>query len=276
MSRYLTPSKIGLLILIELYVESNISSSAISIVSFILSHLLSHTPKPHSPESISYWQFFSHTLPLTLDLKSFELLLAFHPASSSFQCATLWDYFQKKLWDIDSLDALHVFFSRRTNLLARTHEEIKKDNEMGIPLPSEDMILLSRTSPLGSFIRKSSIEFERLKFCDSVALWTAFNRWRYGDKYDHTINKEGFPKWVGNMVLNEQEKHKGKYSVEKLGLIVHSSMELHDTSESYVSTDDVGKLLEFQVEKMQSKFPHLSVKLVFNFKDSGIEFLLKS
>ncbi|POS86635.1 hypothetical protein EPUL_001383 [Erysiphe pulchra] len=254
MSRYLTPSKIGLLILIELYVESNISSSSISIITFILNHLLSHAPKPQSPESISYWEFFSHTIPLTLDIKSFESLLASCPASSSFQCATLWDYFQKKLRDIDSLDALHVFFSRRTNLLVRSREEIKKDNEMGIPLPSEDMILLSRTSPLGSFIRKSSIEFERLKFSDSVTLWTAFNRWRYSDKCECTTNEEEVPKWVGDMLINDQEKCKGKNPMKKLGLIVYTPVESHDTAESYISTDDVGKLLEFQVEKMQKSW----------------------
>ncbi|RKF64418.1 Anaphase-promoting complex subunit 5 [Erysiphe neolycopersici] len=266
MSRYLTPSKIGLLILIELYVESNISSSTISIMSFILNHLLPHAPKPQSPESISYWQFFSHTLPLTLDLKSFESLLDSHSASSSSQCATLWDSFQKKLWDIDSLDALHVFFSQLTNLLVRTHEEIKKDNEIGIPLPSKDMILLSRTSPFGSFIRKSSIEFERLKFCDSIALWTAFNRWRYGDKCDHMTNKEAIPKWVGDMVLNDLENNKGKDSKEKFGLIVYTPLKSHDTEESYISTDDVGKLLEFQVEKMQRFGNRVPVEIMTRFK----------
>lgn len=267
MNRYLTPSKIGLLILIELYVESNVPNSTIPIVSFILNQLLSHSPKPQSPESISHWQYFSHPLSFTLDLESFELLLAPHPTSSNFQCTTLWDYFLKKIWDIDSLDALHDFFSHRTSLLVKTREEIKKSNELGIPLPSDDKILLSRTSPFGSFIRKSSIEFERLKFNESVALWTAFNIWRhsYNPTQPKKTDKTSAPAWTGDVALNYQDKYSGKNSGEKLELF-HTSMGSQDIAGCRISTDDVGKLLEFQVEKMQRFGNRVPVQIMTKFK----------
>lgn len=164
MTRYLTPSKIGLLVLIELYTDGIVStSSTISILSFILAQLLPSSSVKQSGKASSTPQY------PVLNLDTFESLLKQHNAGSGHPGRSLWDHFLAKIWKIDSLDALHDFFARLNNLLAKPREEIKKDGEMGIPPPSGDMILLSRISPFGSFLRKSKIEFERLKFGDVLS-----------------------------------------------------------------------------------------------------------
>lgn len=248
MTRYLTPAKIGLLSLIELYTDAIVpTASTIPILSFILSQLIPATaksqPKTSAPPQI---------LPFILDLKSFETLLAAHPAASGLPGRSLWDHFLKKVWEIDSLDALHVFFAQRTNLLAKSRDEIKKDGEMGIPPPSEDMILLSRTSPCGAFVRRAKLEFERLRFSDALSLWTSFCSWREGSRKYWTRRNGGLGRWAGDRALEEGEEDWGTDATEMLELVAYGTARVEGESAGSVSTDDVEKLLEFQVEQMQS------------------------
>ena len=255
MARFLTPSKIGLLALIELYTDAIVpTSSTIHILSFILNQLLPATFKAQYKKSSS-----SESLPFILDLKSFETLLSSLPAASGHPGRSLWDHFLKKLWDINSLDALHVFFDRRIYLLAKSREELKKDAELGIPPPSEDMILLSRTSPFGSFVRRSKIEFERLRFSDAQALWTAFTRWRHDSKRYWARRNGELGRWAGDKPLEEGEEEWGMEATEMLELVAYGGLSLEDNQEGSVSTHDVEKLLEFQVEQMQSRYLENSV-----------------
>ncbi|RKF73908.1 Anaphase-promoting complex subunit 5 [Golovinomyces cichoracearum] len=267
MNHYLTPSKIGLLVLIEIYTESFVlNSSTIPIISFVLNQLLPHAPKTHRSESISSLEPLSRKLPFILDLKSFELLLVPHFATFSLLDTNLWDYFLKKLWNINSLDTLHVFFMGRKNLLVKSREEIKKDNEMGIPPPSEDMILLSHTSPFGSFIRKSCIEFERLKFSDTVDLWTTFVNWRRDSKPHWATENANVRDWTGDKALNDIERSSGILSTEILRNVVYRSTDSEDPEKTYVSTDNIEKLLEFQVEKMQRLGNRIPCEVMSRFK----------
>lgn len=249
MTRFLTPAKIGLLALIELYTDAIVpTSSTLPVLSFILNQLIPATIKSQIKEPAS-----SGFLPFVLDLKSFEFLLAAHPAASGLPGRSLWDHFLKKLWEIDSLDTLHVFFAQRTNLLARTRDDIKKDAELGIPPPSDDMILLSRTSPCGAFVRRSKVEFERLRFSDALSLWTAFSRWREESRKYWTRRNGGLGRWAGDKALAEGEEEWGTDATELLELVAYGASNVDNEYGGDVSTDDVEKLLEFQVEQMQSK-----------------------
>ena len=262
MTRFLTPSKIGLLALVELYTDAIVpTSSTIPILSFVLNQLLPNNLKSQ-PRDLASLQ----ALPFLLDLKAFETLLAAHPAASGLPGRSLWDHFLKKIWDIDSLDALHVFFARRSNLLAKSREELKKDGEMGIPPPSEDMIILSRTSPFGSFVRRSKVEFERLRFGDALALWTAFKKWRHDSKTYWSRRNGALGRWVGDSALADGEEEWGMEATEMLELVAYGGLSLEDTDEGCVSSDDVEKLLEFQVEQMQSKLP---AYLIIHEADAG-------
>jgi anaphase-promoting complex subunit 5 len=159
-----------------------------------------------------------------------------------------------KLWEIDSLDALHLFFARRSNLLAKTREEAKKDNEMGIPPASHDMIILSRTSPVGSFVRRARFEFDRLSFSYAQALWAAFVRWRHESR-SYWARKNGMlDRWAGDKPLADGESEWGVQAIETLELIAYGGLSTQDDEKGLISSDDVEKLLEFQIDQMQSEF----------------------
>ena len=248
MPRFLTPAKIGLLALIELYTYAIVPTSAtIPVLSFIIDQLL--PSKPSSASSLS-----PEPLPFLLTIKSFESLLATHPSASGVPGRTLWDYFLKKLWEIDSLDALHTFFDGSSNLLMKARDEMKKDGELGIPPPAADMIILSRTSPFGSFVRRAKIEFDRLPFNDSVSLWTSFVRWRQDAAAYWARRNGGLRRWAGDKALSEGEEQWGIEATEMLETITYHGLLEGEIVEGSVSTDDVEKLLEFQVDQMQSMY----------------------
>ncbi|KAH8589565.1 anaphase-promoting complex subunit 5-domain-containing protein [Bisporella sp. PMI_857] len=264
MTRYLTPSKIGLLALIELYTDAIIpTASTIPILSFILNQLLpSATQKFKSTPSAS-----SQPIPFILSPKEFETLLATYPAAHGLPGRTLWDHFLKKIWDIDSLDALHVFFDRRAHLLAKTHEEIKRDSEMGIPPPAPDMIILSRTSPFGSFVRRAKVEFERLRFSDVTALWTSFVSWRQDTRAYWTRRSGGaLSKWAGDRALVDGQAEWGIEGNEMLHLVAYGNVSTQHAGEGYVSTGDIEKVLEFQVEQMQKMGSRIPMEVKDKFK----------
>jgi anaphase-promoting complex subunit 5 len=249
MTRFLTPAKVGLLALIELYTDAIVpTSSTINVLSFILNQVLPSALSKSHLKSLTT----SEALPFILDLKSFETLLSAQPSAAGLPGRTLWDHFLKKLWDIDSLDALHEFFARRTNLLAKTGEETKRDNDIGIPPPSPDMIILSRTSPFGSFVRRSKVEFERLRFGDALSLWTAFVKWRRDSRTYWARRSGSLGRWAGDKALVEGKEEWGIGATETLELVAYGGFSIEDAAEGCVSTDDVEKLLEFQVEQMQS------------------------
>jgi len=248
MTRFLTPVKIGLLALIELYTEAFVpNASTIPILSFVLDQLLpsTSTVQPHYDPSTT-------SLPFILDLKSFETLLSTHLAASGLPGRTLWDHFLRKLWDIDSLDALHVFFAQRSQLLAKTKDELKQESQLNILPSAPDVILLSPTSPFGSFVRRSKVEFERLQFNDGVSLWMSFTRWRAGTKTHWARKNGGLGRWTGDKALDEGEEEWGERATEMLEMVAYGNLDAVDEVDGLVSTDDVQKLLEFQVEQMQS------------------------
>lgn len=248
MPRFLTPAKIGLLALIELYTYAIVPTSAtIPVLSFIIDQLL--PLKPASETSTA-----TEPLPFLLNIKSFETILAAHPSASGVPGRTLWDYFLKKLWEIDSLDALHAFFEESMNLLAKARDEIKKDGEIGIPPPAEDMIVLSRTSPFGSFVRRAKLEFDRLRFSDSVSLWTSFVRWRQDTAAYWAKRNGGLRRWAGDKALREGEPEWGVEATEMFESITYRGLLEDEKVAGGISTDDVEKLLEFQVDQMQSMF----------------------
>lgn len=248
MPRFLTPSKIGLLALIELYTYAIVPTSAtIPILSFIIEQLL----PPNQPSTITT---SSQALPFILDVKSFEAVLAAHPSASGVPGRTLWDYFLKKLWDINSLDSLHTFFEKSVNLLMKARDDIKKDGDIGIPPPAPDMIVLSRTSPFGSFVRRAKVEFDRLQFSDSISLWTAFIRWRQDTAAYWARRNGGLRRWAGDKALSEGEIQWGVEATEMLETIAYGGLPKGERVEGTVSTDDAEKLLEFQVDQMQSMY----------------------
>jgi anaphase-promoting complex subunit 5 len=256
MARYLTPANIGLLCLIELYTDSAVPiSSTVHILSFIVSNLLpSSLPTPRNRFSGKEKQ--EESINFIIAIEDFERLLGGYPSASGLPGRTLWDIFLMKLWDINSLHALHVFFERRSHLFAKTREDTQMDTDIGIPPPSQAMILLSRVSPIGAFVRRAQLEFTRLKFQDALNLWTSFIAYRQVTLSTWSRKTPNAGTWSSDAMLDEAGREWGENVLQTFVNVGYPNVfTQHGQADLLVSTNDIEKLLEFQIEQMQSKLP---------------------
>ena len=240
MSRYLTPSKVGLLALITIYTESLVPTAAsIPILSFIVSHLLSRKTSNCLIDPVrSNYSF-------TISIENFQEVAINHP--SGIPGRTVWDLLLKKLWEINSFDALHVFFDSLASLLQKDREEIQRDAENGV-LQRYGRILLSKSSPFGAFVRRAQLEFTRLQLHDGIVLWKTFIKYR----------EPTLPMWrrrnpsVGATTFDANLVN-GNFNLNHdVTSILYKDLADADCKEASVSTEDVEKLLEFQIDQMQS------------------------
>ena len=241
MARYLTSSKIGLLALISLYCDSVVPSTAtIPVLSFLVSHLM-----PVSTAS-------STKATSGTDRTSVVAIEDFQKATiilvSGIPGRTIWDLLLKKFWEVNSLDGLNVFFDGLSHLLEKTREEQQKDAEEGI-MPEPNRIVLSRISPLGAFIRRAQLEFTRLQIYDTIILWKSFVKYReptlpLWKKRNPTAGKISFD-------ANLENNHLGLD--DRLTEILYRDLDDNNRRQAVISTNDVEKLLEYQVDQMQSK-----------------------
>ncbi|GAO19658.1 hypothetical protein UVI_02005990 [Ustilaginoidea virens] len=254
MAHYLTPAKIGLLALLELYAEEAVPSDAVlPVLSFIISHILDRgsTNPPSSQEA--RWAKAERTVSLVVSIKDFERLLASHQILMGLPGRRLFDHFLHRLWAINSLDALNGFFGKIANMLAKTKQEHPRDGQ-ATSGGMEPRIKFSRNSPFGVFIRRSRLEYQRLRFHDCTELWKAFVRYRqptapYLRRKDPNFGRLSFD---NVLLLGEQEDWSSE-SVSALAAVAYGDMLTGDeTSTIPVSTDDVESLLEFQIEQMQN------------------------
>nr|CAA67682.1 unnamed protein product [Mus musculus] len=97
MARYLTPAKIGLLALIELYVEETVPNDAIiPVLSFLTSHILDsdlQSTMTTTPGAANRWQRAERSIGLVVSIKDFEDLLLPFPAVDRLPGRRLWTGF---------------------------------------------------------------------------------------------------------------------------------------------------------------------------------------
>lgn len=258
MARYLNPAKIGLLALLELYVEEAVPSDAVlPVLSFITSHLMDRG----APKAADRWSKAERTVNLVISIKDFERLLGSYPFLMGMPGRKLWDQFLAKLWNISSLYALHEFFENLTGMIARTKDELRAMNpEGGSPEPEEG-IKIARNSPFGAFIRRAQLEYHRLQFHDSADLWKAFVKYRqptvtYLKRKNPNVGRLSFD----NVLLAGEQEDWNPDGVSALASVVYGEMLTSEEGEGVaVSTDDIEVLLEFQIEQMQSKLTRKSI-----------------
>ncbi|KAE8148546.1 anaphase-promoting complex subunit 5-domain-containing protein [Aspergillus avenaceus] len=236
MSRYLTPSKVALLCLISTYTEGVVpNSSAIHVLSFLVACL---SPLDPNPSSSMRWE-----TQYGVSIMDLEGALSGHP--SSIPGRSLWDLFLKKMWSIDSCDALEVFFSHVSDVLVKTREEQIRDRDNGLA-PELGHMRLSRCSPLGAFVRRAQLEFTRLQFHDSVKLWKGFVKYRLST----------YQAWARK---NPSEEHAivdinllelGLDASSQLAQVAYGSFD-DDSEDENLSTKDVERLFEFQIGELQ-------------------------
>lgn len=255
MARYLTPAKIGLLALIELYTEEAVPSDAIlPVLSFITSHLMDHDSTDPLTSQGARWVKAERTVSLVVTIKDFEKLLGSYPFLMGMPGRKLWDQFLGKLWDINSLDALNEFFNRMSAMLGKTKDERHRhgDDEAA---SEESSIRLSRNSLFGAFVRRARLEYQRLRFHDCTELWKSFVRYRQPTAHYLRRKNPNFGRlsFDNVLLLGEQEDWDNE-GVGALASVVYGDMLTGDDSGTIpVSTDDVESLLEFQIEQMQSE-----------------------
>lgn len=242
MSRYLTSSKIGLLALISLYVDSAVPTAfTVSVLSFIVSELLSFTNSNSMPISSSRQHCF------TLSIDDFRTALMYFP--SGIPGRSIWDLFLKELWQIDSVNSIHVFFDSLVSLLEAPVEALSR-SEDSTAIPIRDRMRLSKTSPLGLFVRRSRLEFTRLQIHDVISLWKSFVAFR----------QPTFLKWrkrnpIRPNTISDANSMDSNYSQnDKIKEVLYGDPDGVLLGNTNFSTDDVGKIFEFQVDQLQSMF----------------------
>lgn len=240
MSRYLTPSKIGLLALISLYADSVVPSTAtVPVLSFLVSHLLPVESSAPGNDLVMPSRSF------VIAMDHFQKATITH--ASGIPGRTIWDLFLKKLWEINSFDSLHFFFDNLSLLLVKTHEELHRAGENG-RLADSKRIILSRGSPLGAFVRRAQLEFTRLQLHDGIILWKSFITYRAPTLALWKRRNPASEKLSFDFNLLENPYN----SDDRLVNLVYSDVMIGTHKEASVSTDDMEKLLEYQVDQLQS------------------------
>lgn len=160
MPRYLTPAKLCLLLLIDLYTSDEIpASSKLDVLAFIASQI--NPPSDHDNAGLE--ERFALA---SADISVFASKLSKY--QSGIPGRSLHDALLNRIWKLEDLDSLHGLFQQLGELVTPQH------SEEGQEVPAK----VSRSSPLGQFLRRSCVEFTRLQFSDSQALWTAFSNYR--------------------------------------------------------------------------------------------------
>ena len=233
MSRYVIPSRIGLLALLCIYTESAVPAAAtIPVLSFLCSFNLPKTSSSSS-DDIESGDFIA-------SLQALQDATIGHP--SVIPGRTIWDLLLDKLWKIDSLDKLHQFFDDLEFLLSAViHKAEKVFHD-----PVSKRVRLRSTSPLGAFVRRAQIEFTRLQFHDSVILWRALKNWRGPSLLQW---RKRNPSGRKSSLEADQEDFDG-INDKILGILSRDD-EADRSLKQNISTVDVSKLLEFQMDRMQ-------------------------
>ncbi|KAK8204711.1 anaphase-promoting complex subunit 5-domain-containing protein, partial [Phyllosticta capitalensis] len=228
MARYLNPQKLSLLALATLYCDSQVPAPAvIPVLSFLTSQII---PSPSADNN-------GAATP-TLSLDNFASVLSPHVSPNSEE--SLLFPFLSRLWAIDSLHALHQFFDDLGNLLVRPRRH--GDPDIGDHSP----IKLSRTSPLGMFVRRAQLEFARLQFHDASKLWSAFVSYRQpsGPLLQRHAGASSLA-WDKNLEDLRLAASDG------LSLVAYADAWEETHVDDYASVDDVERLLSFQLEHLQ-------------------------
>ena len=240
--RYLTASKISLLVLVNLYCSSGIPSSAtIPVLSIVLSHSF---PSTHSaaraPRS-------ANDKDASLSIRAFEDVLQHH--ASHMPGRTLLDVFLKQMWEMNSLDSLFELFDRLGDLLARPQEDATQEEPSG-------RIYLSQTSPLGILVRRARVEFVRLQFDDAIKLWSAFIAYR-APTAQWTKRLAGLVSFGVDVVAADM----GLDSNDGLYKVAYGRSPEEEFGGHGLSVDDLERLLDMQLDRLQRRCPsHWEIK----------------
>lgn len=232
MGSFLTPAKITLLVLIVVYSDGIVPvSQNIAFLSFITQSIL---PEPEDSVTQS-----------DTDQSIHDFEQGLNGQISSVPGRTIWDLLLKRLWALDCAAALDEFIDHLPLLLDKTREQLLRERDEGIaPEPAGK---IQRTSPFGVFIRRCYLEYTKMQFQDSVAVWLEFVSYRLPTK----------------QAFDRKNPHEARHALDvnlqdlqidashPLAGIVFRPLVDQQQSDRAFSSQDVEKLMEFQVSEMQ-------------------------
>lgn len=249
MSRFLSPKEISLLALISVYCEAAVPADGILPV---LDFLARHTGTDSTRDSLNLpketrFRKAQDDIDLIQSIKAFETLLQPFPAAVGLPGRRLWDLFLTKLWAIDSLDAMHLFFEQLPALLANK-DDIRQmvESEEGA---TTTRIPLAIHSPFALFVRRAHLEFSRIQFSDASSLWKGFIVYRQPTAAACFRRNPALISSRLDKVLEDSGSDWGE------GAAALESIAYGDLPSFHVpvSVNSLDNLIEFQVAQMQSK-----------------------
>jgi anaphase-promoting complex subunit 5 len=125
---------------------------------------------------------------------------------------------------------------------------------------------LSRSSPLGAFVRRAYLEYTRLQFHDAVKLWTGFVKYRL-PTYSYWSRRH---REAEEVAVDVNLRDLGLDSTSHLSHVVYGNIEDDEDGEGAVSVKDAERLIEFQVGELQSMQFFLRPSHVYVLTDTGM------
>ncbi|KAK4609122.1 Anaphase-promoting complex subunit 5 [Fulvia fulva] len=224
MPRCLTPARVSLLLLVRIYQLGHTSSkSSLNILDFIARHV---TLAPdHDLDTINERNALSSP-----DIGFLAERLS--KWTSKYPGRHMYDVFLHTIWELTGLDSL-------TSLVGSIHiaGTYLEDEGDGVPTTK----IITPASPLGQFVRRCQLEFTRLQFADSQALWDAIDAFRAPTYADWAIKNP-------DTAAERQEMQ----SHNSVPVAVDRSAKMSDALTSFsAGAVDVDTLLNFSVHQLQ-------------------------
>ncbi|KAL9100515.1 MAG: hypothetical protein Q9163_004121 [Psora crenata] len=240
MSWYLTPSKIGLLVLIRVYAEREVPpAAAVPILSFLVSHVL-----PTAATTSAVDTEGSLKGPGT-GVDALRHVTA--PHVSELPGRTIWDHVLCRLWLLACHDSFQKFFEDLPAILQPVNAS---DDTV------TDLILLSRVSLLGKFVVRCRFEFLKFGFFKSMKFWQRFLAYRHPTQ---TEWEKGYPAASARVrayILG------GNFPVHGGALADAADADKGDLRGLVIANVDIEQLLQYQLDRMQRLGTRLPAKAV--------------
>jgi anaphase-promoting complex subunit 5 len=244
MSRYITASKLAQLVLLGVYVRGKVPNDAlIAVLAFVSARIHSAATASNGASPPVY-----RSAPASID----DFLQMMKPFDG-LPGRTLQATFVDALWAIRTLEDLHDFFREMVDFFKKPYE-LSDDEDEDTSQEVDNMYLIDGLSPIGMFVRRTYLEFVRLQFDDTAKLWVSFVKFRQPTD----------AKWNKLPDLRRMDP-----TFAELGVLRDSIMPdiiygrvfdgLHD--EQDMSTHEMDRMLEFQLEKLQSTSMDRSIAL---------------
>nr|DAB41636.1 TPA_exp: anaphase promoting complex protein 5 [Thielaviopsis musarum] len=296
--RLLTPAKVALLVLIDMYVDNEIPCAAHRpVLEFLTLHIMNidlpflrHKLLPKKTQvHVSRIRTVEATVEIVASVSVFQEVLSrlLWKVAGDGTTHSLWDVFLQRLWKVNSLNEMHVFIATRPRRLLRQWsdattaaaaaadgDEPASDSEPGdqpAVLRPRRRLRLAANSPFGQFVRTCRVDMQQQKFQQTAQLWQAFITYRQPTAAQMRAMAPQMGKYGFDGVLdgaNEVEDGWAAEHVKALAGVVYGDMLRGDVTEGVaVSTSDIENLIDFQVQRMHSFGCRVPVEIRHQFED---------